>query len=305
MKLNKMTSCLILVISNLVTATLFWTHNPFEFPKFPTSHNLGDRISILENSSSYVPSKPHEEFISSREHEDIRAYFRSLDYDKVHSVASPWTMVGKRSLKHIYEYVLHVNKQGIEGDIVELGVWKGGATMVMMLAQLKSSHNREFWLFDTFQGLPPPTKEDDERSKIIFKQVLAGTAYSRQRSGLVSEGKWNYGPKSIVKNVIRSTGYDLSKVHLIEGKVEETLPIVTLPPKIAILRLDTDWYASTKIELELLWDLLVPGGLLYIDDYCTWGGARKATDDFFTKRGLLSLLEKSKKERFCLSVIKP
>lgn len=217
-------------------------------------------------------------------------------------------MVDKKSLKHIYDYVLHVNERAIEGDIVELGVWMGGATMVMMLAQLKSeksSHARDIWLFDTFQGLPPPTKEDDETARIIYQQVLNGTAYSRQRSGLVSEGKWNYGPKSIVKNVIRSTGYNLSKVHLIEGKVEETLPSVTLPPKIAILRLDTDWYASTKIELELLWDLLVPGGLLYVDDYCHWGGARKATDEFFTKRGLLPLLETSKKKGFCLSIIKP
>ena len=273
-------------------------------------YNKSDQVetekALKKKQASYVRSKPpREEFISSREQEDIRAYFQKLDFDKVCEVARPWTMVGKRSLQYIYDYVLHVNELGIEGDIVELGVWKGGATMVMMLAQLKSEHIREFWLFDTFQGLPPPTKDDDERSRKIYKQVLSGTAYGRQRSGLVSEGKWNYGPKSIVKNVLRSTGFDMSRVHLIEGKVEETLRNVTLPSKIAILRLDTDWYASTKIELEVLWDLLVPGGLLYIDDYCSWGGARKATNEFFTKRGLLNLLEKSKKQNFCLSVVKP
>ncbi|CAL6364383.1 unnamed protein product [Bathycoccus prasinos] len=83
---------------------------------------------------------------------------------------------------------------------------------------------------------------------------VTGTAHSRQRSGLVLNGKWNYGPKPIVKNLIRSTGYSLDKVHLVEGKVEDTLRSTHLPDKIAILRLDTDWYSSTKVELELLWD---------------------------------------------------
>lgn len=298
----KLPKTAILLVSNLATAVL--SILAYERTRGLTSRTLSTASPTFDReTSTIIPLQ--DEFISGREQEDIRAYFRKLQYDQAYAVVSPWTMVGKRSLKHIYEYVLHVNEMGVEGDIVELGVWKGGATMVMLLAQLKSSHVRDFWLFDTFQGLPPPTKEDDKRSKLIYKQVLAGTAYSRQRSGLVSDGKWNYGPKSIVKNVIRSTGYDLSKVHLIEGKVEETLPKVNLPKKIAILRLDTDWYMSTKIELELLWDRLVPGGLLYIDDYCTWGGARKATDEFFAKRGLLETLEKSKRQPFCLSVIKP
>jgi len=244
-------------------------------------------------------------WVTGREEEEIRAYFRNLDYEKIFNLVRPWTMVGKNHLKHVFDYVLHINREELEGDIVECGVWMGGATATMMFAQLKSKHERDFWLFDTFSGLPPPSKKDDERSKRIYKQVITGTAYSRQRSGLVLNGKWNYGPKPIVKNLIRLTGYSLDKVHLIEGKVEDTLSTTHLPDKIAILRLDTDWYSSTKIELEVLWDRLISGGLLYIDDYCTWGGARKAVDEFFGKRGLQNLVAEAKEKRFCLSIVKP
>ena len=73
------------------------------------------------------------------------------------------------------------------------------------------------------------------------------------------------------------TGYPPDKIHFIQGKVEDTLPKTKLPDKIAILRLDTDWYESTKIELEYMWDRLVVGGVLIVDDFCSWGGARKAT----------------------------
>ena len=244
-------------------------------------------------------------WVTGTEEEEIRAYFRNLDYEKIFKIVSPWTMVGKNSLRHVFDYVSHVNEQELEGDIVECGVWMGGATVTMMFAQLKSKHERDFWLFDTFSGLPPPSKKDDERSKRIYKQVITGTAHSRQRSGLVLNGKWNYGPKPIVKNLIRSTGYSLDKVHLVEGKVEDTLRSTHLPDKIAILRLDTDWYSSTKVELDLLWDRLISGGLLYIDDYCAWGGARKAVDEFFGKRGLQNLVAEAKKQRFCLSIVKP
>ncbi|CAL6331741.1 unnamed protein product [Bathycoccus prasinos] len=189
-------------------------------------------------------------WVTGTEEKEIRTYFRNLDYEKIFKIE-------------------------LEGDIVECGVWMGGATITMMFAQLKSKRERDFWLFDTFQGLPPPSDKDDERSKRVYKQVITGTAYSRQRSGLVLNGKWNYGPKPIVKNAIRSTGYNFDKVHLVEGKVEDTLRSTHLPDKIAILRLDTDWYSSTKVELDLLWDRLISGGLLYIDDYCAWGGARK------------------------------
>jgi len=121
-----------------------------------------------------------------------------------------------------------------------------------------------------------------------------------------------YGPKAIVKNNIGSTHYPPEKVRFVEGKVEETLSSALLPTKIALLRLDTDWYASTKAELEVLYDRLVPGGLLFIDDYCFFGGARRATDEFFEKRGLTTLLMKYKKKRecktskqLCMYVVKP
>ena len=79
-----------------------------------------------------------------------------------------------------------------------------------------------------------------------------------------------------------STGYDKSKIHLVKGKVEETIP-KTLPERIALLRLDTDWYASTKHEMLHLFPRLVPGGVLILDDYGSWLGARKAVDEYIAE----------------------
>jgi hypothetical protein len=97
-----------------------------------------------------------------------------------------------------------------------------------------------------------------------------------KNSALTSHGKWNYGSLSLVKSNMYYTHYPRDKIHFIKGKVEDTLPITKLPEKIALLRLDTDWYDSTLAELNYLWDRLVPEGLLTIDNFCTWGGSRKA-----------------------------
>jgi O-methyltransferase len=82
-----------------------------------------------------------------------------------------------------------------------------------------------------------------------------------------------------------STGYPEEKVHFIKGKVEETLPSV-LPDQLALLRLDTDWYESTKHELIHLFPLLDSRGLLIIDDYGHWQGVRKAIDEYFSEHKL-------------------
>uniref|UniRef100_A0A6U4GBG6 Macrocin O-methyltransferase n=2 Tax=Phaeomonas parva TaxID=124430 RepID=A0A6U4GBG6_9STRA len=87
-------------------------------------------------------------------------------------------------------------------------------------------------------------------------------------------------------NAMAFTNYPRDKFHFIKGKVEDTLPVTKLPDKIAILRLDTDWYLSTKAELEYMYERLQPGGLLFVDDFCSWGGSRKAVAEFFEAKGM-------------------
>ena len=97
--------------------------------------------------------------------------------------------------------MLRVNALGLEGDILEAGVWKGGCSMAMILANLVNNTDRHFWLFDTFEGLPKPGPKDDSRSHKIWQQIQQGT-YDRkgQKKRFVEEGKFNYGPKEVVKN---------------------------------------------------------------------------------------------------------
>lgn len=274
--------------------------------QYPASDSYRARLSV--GSRSQEPERTVlDAELSNEEQTLLRNHMSSLQWAEVYALARPWTMVSNPNLGFIYNQVLRVNKEGVEGDIMELGVWKGGASMVMLFAEIRSgdaANPRTAWLFDTFQGLPPPTVEDDEKSKQAWSKVVAGTA-SKQKIRHVEDGKWCYGPKAIVKNNIRSTGYPLTHIRMVEGKVEDSLPVTNLPENIAVLRLDTDWYKSTRIELDLLWDRLSPGGILYVDDYCAWGGARKATDEFFEERGLSHLLNQYKAKKPCLYIVKP
>jgi hypothetical protein len=102
---------------------------------------------------------------------------------------------------------------------------------------------------------------------------------------------WCYSPLEEVKSNLKKTEYPFGQIHFIKGKVEDTLPEPSIG-KIALLRLDTDWYESTKHELETLYDKLVPGGVLIIDDYGHWSGSRKAVDEFIADRKLSLFLHR-------------
>jgi hypothetical protein len=145
---------------------------------------------------------------------------------------------------------------------------------LLALSALKVT-DRDVYLFDTFEGMSEPTENDTTADGTLAAKQLA----SAPRDGLV----WAYASLEEVKKNVLSTGYPASRLHFIQGKVEETIP-GKAPGQIAILRLDTDWYESTKHELEHLFKLLDPRGILIVDDYGHWSGARKAVDEFFSQR---------------------
>jgi hypothetical protein len=178
-------------------------------------------------------------------------------------------------------------KNKIPGDIVECGVWKGGSMMLVAkrLLQLNDG-NRALFLFDTFEGMSEP----DERDVNSVDNKTAQELLNKEKK-LDGNNVWCYSSLEEVKSNLKKTNYSSEKIFYFKGKVEQTLPEPSIG-NIALLRLDTDWYESTKHELEVLYDKVVEGGVLIIDDYGHWIGSRKAVDEFIKKRKLRIFLNR-------------
>jgi len=211
----------------------------------------------------------------------------------------PYTMCGNDGLMMAIEAARYIVTNRIQGDIVECGVWRGGCSMAMALAiaDLKS-FDRNLWLYDTYDGMTPPTNEDVDK----FNQP-ASLRLDREKKNISTYTEalnvWCVANLDDVKNNILSISYPNNKFKFIKGDVAKTL-LEFAPEKISILRLDTDWYASTKIELEVLYPKLVSGGILIIDDYGDWQGARKAVDEYFNNIKNPPLLVRVDGSRFAI-----
>jgi hypothetical protein len=198
----------------------------------------------------------------------------------------PYTMTSAERLYSVYKSIEYIVANNIQGDIVECGVWKGGSSMCAMLSLAAfGDQNRNFFLYDTFEGMSEPGEKDKDLSDSSAKDQLS----SREKT--TSDVIWAYSPLEEVQKNIEYTGYPMSKVQCIKGKVEETIP-GTISDKVALLRLDTDWYESTLHELNHLFPKLVPGGVLIIDDYGHWKGAREAVDQYFHDNNITILLNR-------------
>jgi len=176
----------------------------------------------------------------------------------------------------ILNAVRHVAQHRIEGSVVECGVWRGGMMMgaARMLLSLGDS-TRHLYLYDTFEGMAEPTEQDTD-----VKGKKALTRYREAPRTNTGGVDWCYASIEEVTENLKSTGYPMDKVHLIKGLVENTLP-AGAPESISVLRLDTDWYASSKHEMVHLFPRLQRGGVLILDDYGFWQGCRQATDEYF------------------------
>lgn len=184
-----------------------------------------------------------------------------------------YSMVKWSGLYTAYRAAEHIKAHKIKGAIVECGVWKGGCTAILAEVLRDANPAPEFFLYDTYEGMSEPTKDDFSMS----------TNLSAERLYEQYDGDWSVGALDTVKSVMSKTGYNQDKICYVKGKVEDTIP-ETAPEKIALLRLDTDWYKSTKHELEHLYPRLVKGGILIVDDYGAWAGSKKAFDEYFADR---------------------
>jgi hypothetical protein len=185
----------------------------------------------------------------------------------------PFTMTSIERIVCLINAVSYITNNKIEGDVGECGVWRGGSMMAVALMLLANDDtSRKLYLYDTFEGMSSPTQLDKS-----FDGVSAESQMTQQTE------KWCYASIEDVRQNILSTGYPEEKIYLVKGKVEHTIPKI-LPEKLSLLRLDTDWYESTKHELIHLCPQLSPEGILIIDDYGHWQGARKAVDEYFAEQ---------------------
>ncbi len=192
------------------------------------------------------------------------------------------TMTSAEKLFGLISAVRYVVKHDVPGAVVECGVWRGGSMQAVArtLSETGSSE-RDLYLFDTFEGMPPPTDADrraDGRS-------AAALLEESSRSAPV----WAIASLEDVQAGMAEVDYAPERVHYVKGRVEETLP-GRAPERISILRLDTDWYESTRHELAHLYPRLSSGGVLIVDDYGWWQGSRRALDEFLEETGERLLL---------------
>jgi O-methyltransferase len=184
------------------------------------------------------------------------------------------TMCSLERLATLWQQVRYLDRAGLEGALVECGTWRGGSVGMMALAhQAGSQPTRAIHLFDSFEGLPEPTAADGNKA-IDYSS-------GRTSGSLQSIGRCE-GPLEDNKDLLeRRIGYpsDLLRYHVgwFQDTVAKAAPSIG---PIAMLRLDGDWYESTKVCLDALEPLVVPGGVIVIDDYGHWEGCRRAVDEY-------------------------
>jgi hypothetical protein len=193
------------------------------------------------------------------------------------------------------EYVLDA---GIEGDFVECGVFMGASVVLMARTLLKRNvSDRKIWLYDTFEGMPEPSEKD-----VFYDGTRLLDIWKRKKRPNSIGSDDVYGPEEKVEENCRRTGYPRNNLIFVKGLVEDMIP-ERAPGKIALLRLDTDYYASTKHELEHLYPRLVKGGVLIIDDYGAHKGSQLATDEYIREHNLrLFLCRVNEHVRFAVKV---
>jgi O-methyltransferase len=203
-------------------------------------------------------------------------YFEILDEDfwRICQKCYPYTLLSLERMYDLYQSVRYVCDARVPGDLVECGVLLGGSVMLMAEALLAAGdRQRRIYVYDTFRGFTGHTPEDLDFSGSRF-------------------GDWSvesFRPDTEAN--LRLVDFPFERYELVEGPVEETIPTVA-PDRAALLRLDTDTYPTTRLELELLYPRLSPGGVLVVDDYGFCLGCRKAVDEYFAGRGEAFLLHR-------------
>ncbi|MGI9069212.1 MAG: TylF/MycF/NovP-related O-methyltransferase [Pyrinomonadaceae bacterium] len=195
---------------------------------------------------------------------EIRDLVVPGEFAEFYRLVHPYTMCGRARLRRLHTGVRHVVEKNIPGDIVECGVAFGGSAALLGLTLKSMDAHRKLWAFDTFEGLPAPTEDDPD-------YTVANEFTGAYRSEVTDVSRL-FERLGILENTV-----------FVKGMFQDTVPGSGIG-KIAVLHLDGDWYESVKVCLDHLYDRVSSGGIIQIDDYGHWAGARKAVDEFLDGR---------------------
>lgn len=201
-----------------------------------------------------------------------------LNRNKIILQILPYTMVGRSGILATYKIADTTEREKRSGSFVECGVAKGGCAAMMAMIAKGGGSGRSIWLFDSFEGLPAPTQDDREEANRYQRK-------DKSRSALL-EGYCLGTYEQVSDLLFTRLGLPKDNIFMVKGWFQDTLPKYKEEiGEIAVLRIDADWYESTKCCLENLYDNVVAGGHIYIDDYGL-PGCKKAVDDFLKSRRL-------------------
>ena len=209
---------------------------------------------------------------------DIATELEKFDINLINQIIDKkYTMTSVHRLINTLKSCYYVVENNIPGDFVECGVWRGGNAILAKKIFEHLNSDKKVWMFDTFEGMTAPTNVDIE----AINQISAENKFAESQT--TTHNEWCYASLEDVQKNCSDSGIDIAALKFIKGDVCDTLKKPdNVPDKISVLRLDTDWYESTKAELEVLYPKLSNGGVLIIDDYGHWEGARKAVDEYFS-----------------------
>jgi len=229
--------------------------------------------SLLELTSYQIVNKKYRNTKTLAAQTIVEA----TDFEKeVCEICIKYSMTPLVRLWAMIQAIKEVRNKNLEGDIVECGVWKGGYLILSQLLVEEFKMDKAVYGYDTFQGMTEPGDMDIEKET----GTPAKVEWEKHKSK--DHNSWCLSTIEEVQKTIKNNVKNCGNVKLIQGKVEDTLKEEkNLPKTISVLRLDTDWYESTKLELEVLYPRLVKGGVLIIDDYGCWEGSKKAVDEYF------------------------
>ena len=217
---------------------------------------------------------------------NLQRYFDTdRERKEVLKILSPYTHVNYKRLQFLWNAAETCAQLGIKGGFVETGVWRGGCAGILSYSAKKYGYKNSLYFFDSFEGLPQPNIKDGFDAKVFANNTNVGK--------LKPIYKIKAEEKYIHELLFDRLDIDAKKVHIVKGWFQNTLPIYKNKiQSIAILRLDGDWYESTKVALDNLYELVVRGGYVIIDDYFFWDGCRKAVDEFIQENNLSVVIKK-------------
>lgn len=187
----------------------------------------------------------------------------------VRTIRPEYSMIPSSRLRVIYELSKKINADRIPGDIIECGVYNGGSAAMMMYPQSFSSETRDIWLFDSFEGLPPPTENDGSYE---HENYYKG---------------WCKGSVEKVEEIFHRLKLPREHLHIVKGWFQDTF-LYEAPKigQIALLHIDADWYESVKICLETFYPKVSSGGYIEFDDYGKFPGCKKAVHEYFARHNI-------------------